>query len=71
MYSCSGAFTFSSVHTIVLKSCLYHVHHEQLIMEVATKTCSLEMAAHKFYKFNGCVRYIVASAFSKFKEEHF
>ena len=42
--------TFSSVHTDLLKSSLYHVHHEQLIMEAATKTCFLEMAIHKFRK---------------------
>ena len=40
--------TSSSVHTDVLKSSLYHVHNEQLIMEVTTKMCSLEMPVHKF-----------------------
>ena len=43
--------TFSSVYTDVLESSLYHVHDEQLIMEAATKTCSLEIAVHEFLKF--------------------
>ena len=43
---------FSSVHTDVLEFFLHHVHHEQLITEAATKTCSLEIAVHKFRKFN-------------------
>ena len=40
--------TSSSVNTDVLKSSLYHIHNEQLIMEATTKTCSLEMPVHKF-----------------------